>query len=350
MYKDFATWGQTTMDWRLLMNGNGTIRFDARADQYSVWGAVPADLNKWVHVAATYDSSSREMKLYVGGRQDGPTVVTQPGDAINSHSFPVVIGREEWSSFLGVIDRAKYFKRALTATEVGMLSKDGIAANWDFHEGGWPEYQVPNCLSGQISDVSDDEIGAPFSCNSTPQEVVRTAYWAPGFGGYGDDAHAGSFWGQGPFWNSVQFGLNTKLNTPSFSASLSFWPKTNRNEGIMYKNPAAWGITKIQSGSGFKVRFNALSYSQIIDSPNVYSAMTWTHVVVTYDSDYDTMRLYVNGTLAGTLPGVPDINTGNYNVRIGQNEYLFFDGSIDLVKYYPRALSGAEALAIYQSP
>ncbi len=69
---------------------------------------------------------------------------------------------------------------------------------------------------------------------------------------------------------------------------------------------------------------------------------TWTHLAVTYDGT--TERLYVNGTQAGTLAAAGTIAPSNGVLRIGGNNIWseWFQGRIDEVRVYNRALTAAE--------
>jgi hypothetical protein len=78
---------------------------------------------------------------------------------------------------------------------------------------------------------------------------------------------------------------------------------------------------------------------------------TWTHVAVTAGAN--TMRLYVNGTqvrskaISGSLPATSGA------LRIGGNAVWsneFFDGTLDDVRVYSRALSAAEIQADRNTP
>ncbi len=71
-------------------------------------------------------------------------------------------------------------------------------------------------------------------------------------------------------------------------------------------------------------------------------ANTWSHLATTYDGS--ALRLYVNGSLAGTLPANGSMSTSNGPLRIGGNAIWdeWFDGAIDEVRIYNRALTGAE--------
>jgi hypothetical protein len=69
---------------------------------------------------------------------------------------------------------------------------------------------------------------------------------------------------------------------------------------------------------------------------------TWTHLAATYDGA--TQRLYVNGTQAVSRTQTGTIQTSGSPLRIGGNSIWgeYFQGRIDEVRIYNRALSQAE--------
>ena len=72
---------------------------------------------------------------------------------------------------------------------------------------------------------------------------------------------------------------------------------------------------------------------------------TWTHLAATYDGA--TLRLYVDGSLAGSVAATGAIATSAGALRIGGNTLWgeYFQGLIDEVRVYNRALSQAELQA-----
>ena len=83
-------------------------------------------------------------------------------------------------------------------------------------------------------------------------------------------------------------------------------------------------------------------------APLALAAGVWTHVAWTYDQN--AMMLYFNGQpVATNVIGPQPIATSSSNLRISgdDNGNVMFDGLIDAVSIYNRALSSNEIAAIY---
>lgn len=101
--------------WRFAMAGADT---DAPAAAAVLSDAV-AKAGVWTHLAATYETTGRRLKLYVNG-------VAQAGTATLSGGFnatgPVTVGRARWAGagaahFNGAIDDVRVYARTLSPTE-----------------------------------------------------------------------------------------------------------------------------------------------------------------------------------------------------------------------------------------
>ena len=90
-------------------------------------------------------------------------------------------------------------------------------------------------------------------------------------------------------------------------------------------------------------------------SKTVLTLNTWYHVAGVYNAAAQTLDIYVNGVLddgvlRGTVPAAQVLPTG-INVNIGRRTGgFYFNGTIDEVRVYSRALSAAEIQADMNTP
>jgi hypothetical protein len=86
-----------------------------------------------------------------------------------------------------------------------------------------------------------------------------------------------------------------------------------------------------------------------VSAANALSENTWTHVAGVRDRGDSTLKLYVDGTLAAT---VGDDATGDISPRIRVGAHatagLHWNGLIDDLRVYTRALSPGEVQAVYE--
>ena len=119
-----------------------------------------------------------------------------------------------------------------------------------------------------------------------------------------------------------------------------------------------WMLSTIVSGDATRLRFrlktegNGLTDTLIASSGDITTG-EWFHAVVTYDGSM--MRIYMDGQEVGSelkSGGGGMISTNSsVGVNIGRNPdgYGEWDGRIDDVRIYNRALTGQEILHIYDS-
>lgn len=96
-------------------------------------------------------------------------------------------------------------------------------------------------------------------------------------------------------------------------------------------------------------------YWKYVDSKKVLPASTWIHVAGTYDGT--AIRIYINGVLDTTYPVTGHTCVNAYPLGIGaKNRTLtgvveaYFDGKIDDLRVYNRALSAAEIKSARTTP
>jgi hypothetical protein len=137
-----------------------------------------------------------------------------------------------------------------------------------------------------------------------------------------------------------------------FYATESSYPMilagTNFNGSTTYQGYQLWiyGTTLYGRISGGGTTY--------VDVAHEFSLNTYVHATLTYDGT--TARLYINGSLAASsaisvtmnyaAPGLFLIGA-QYNATGATNIAEFYTGYIVIVRLYSRAISGAEASAIY---
>jgi hypothetical protein len=160
---------------------------------------------------------------------------------------------------------------------------------------------------------------------------------------------------QGKFDNAVVFNGASYITVPA-SASLNLTTGMTL-EAWVYPTAqgSAWRNVVIKERTGGEV-YNLYSNVDTL-VPTVYVVTsatnsvsgqsqlplnTWSHLAATYDNA--TLRLYVNGTQVGSRALTGSLLTSSGALRIGGNAVWgeFFQGRIDEVRIYNRALSQTE--------
>ncbi|MCJ7777247.1 MAG: LamG domain-containing protein [Sedimentisphaerales bacterium] len=133
--------------------------------------------------------------------------------------------------------------------------------------------------------------------------------------------------------------------------TLSAWVKTNdagngQHNSYVTKGDHSYAIKHF---SGNSIEFFIYDGDWIATTFSVDSSFNgvWHHLAGTYDGTQ--VKLYIDGELRNTKDHVGPIASNAYNVNIGADSEKadrFYNGVIDDVRIYNRALSGAEITSI----
>ncbi len=143
-----------------------------------------------------------------------------------------------------------------------------------------------------------------------------------------------------------QITIETWINPRTLSGDQALVTKASAGTG---NNGYQFGLT---SGNQLVGQFNSPGLgwpSSFIIAPIPITTGVWSHVAWTYDQS--VMRLYYNGQLVSSQnTGPHPIATSSSALRIsGADNHVFFNGLMDEVSLYNRALSSNEILAIYNA-
>jgi hypothetical protein len=254
-------------------------------------------------------------------------------------------------AFDGLIDEVEFFDRVLSQTEIQAIVDAGAAGktkppvvpvappvglvSW------WPG-------DGTAVDIQDGNDGLLVGAGTYASGMVGQAFNMNGAPG-----------------TRVDVPADTSLQTQRFTVDAWVYA---RSAGSLADQQGAMIITQDYpgavsyaiSGPGTTGQFSFdIAFAQSVPlvtshfySEHSFGLNTWHHVAMTWDGE--VLRGYVNGLLEGTLtppPGATIAYDSSVPVSIGSHSGMFgggraFDGLIDEVEFFDRALSQTEIQAI----
>ncbi|MDO8471336.1 MAG: LamG domain-containing protein [bacterium] len=318
-------------------------------------------LNRWQYVAVTLDSSRRCIP-YVNGIKATTTsgFIMNAFPLTGSNSFTIGNNSGNTREFDGSIDEVRVYNRALGAAEIQALYKSGAA-----------KLKVPTNL-GLVGYWSMNEgtstIAGDASGNGNRGILTNGPTWVDGkrgkalsFDGADDYVDAGS-----------GSSIDNIFDTDGGGGTVGAWIKPrSAGEGVgrggviaAKSTDSAWSF-EMSTAADNKIRFlmnctfvEADSVNSWISSNTVLSYNAWQYVAVVYNNSSinNVPTIYINGTSVSLTQqsfadADPCQSDAANNLIIGNepSSAYTFDGLIDDVRMYDRALSVAEIKALYQA-
>lgn len=167
----------------------------------------------------------------------------------------------------------------------------------------------------------------------------------------------------GKYGNAINFdGVNDYVDLGPLltkGITVDLWVKTTDTKAVLFPigigntSSVGWRI-QIENGINTKFLIYNSTAGMSISQSHTFTNGAWTHIVGTYDGK--KMSLYTDGVLGGTKSITGDINyVGARNLWLGQIEGTgglkarYFNGTIDEVRVYNRAISAQEVAASYSA-
>ncbi len=312
---------------------------DTSGNGISILGDTMVADDQWHHVVAVRDTATDKLYLYLDGSSDA-TPVTDPTIETLATDRSLEIGRADStvSPYLsyhdGKIDDVRIYERALSAEEVQQLYLAGAGpiSHWKFDEG-----------EGDIAyDSAGDNDGTIHGANWTTGQIDG----ALDFDGEND---------------YVDLGNDNSLKPP-LPVTLSAWIRFSQNNATLIslddlssKYCGVW--LNINLENHLSVAFGdgkgrgAPRYRRSKNGTTALGADTWYHAAVVVRSAKD-MSIYLNGeddggSYSGT-GGSLAYSSGSASIGTAHFENKYFNGEIDDVRIYDRALSAEEIRQLYR--
>lgn len=334
-------------DWALIYDSNGgAYRWSFIMAQdptsgvnttYDVAGGSTTPVqDTWNHLVGVYDTSvaGGTMYLYVNGTMEDSTTHTALNNATSGALLE--LGRRRntaWGShWNGSFGETRAYQRALSSTEITNLGKSAPETKWNFSESAGSATTADSGVNANTGTLGS---AASFAAGHTGNAITMSN----SANGYvvgskkateTDRSFSVAAW---VYLNSLGAGASRAIVTQSGTASSSFILKHDSS------NKWAFAIPQGDSATP--------TLDQVLSS-GAAATNGWVHLAGVYDDAANTARLYVGAVSQGTATH-SDANEWNAAgaLQVGR---LWWNsawadrwyGSVDSVRVYQRALSGAE--------
>ena len=323
--------------------------------------------NSWNHVAVTFGETSGIFHVYVNSMLKGTYDAgdkripqnsyaknwTQVGGGGNPGDFN---GSTQQRLFHGKLDDVIIYREALTAEEIDALYQSGaevVVMSLDDPPGGTRTSDAPgriNLMNGADATALHNGSCVEPAC---PTLGVAGREWrAARFDGVDDVVTLNNSNGTYPADATFTFS-----GSPPVPFSLSAWVYPNRdgNGGAVVGkfDTGREGAYFLEILANGQVQFHreAAPWNLVTGAGIPFDR--WSHIAATFDGG--TMRVYINGVQSGQLASTGYVPASlNTPVTIGAyyvngNLTNFFDGTLDDVRIYRKALSAGEVGALVGS-
>ena len=284
----------------------------------------------WKHVVVTHDGVND--KIFIDGVRKASKAVA---GALKSTVNPLGIGYDP-------IDNGGYFNGSMDDIQV---------YNYAFTEGEVTALYAVQALSPAVA----TDLVADYSLNSNGLDFTQFSNTATGKAT--PSANRFNFGGNAMTFNGVNDSLIAANSTQlqSDNTTISFWIRVNAlpasGEAFVLSHGGWQERWKISLPPHGKPVFTTNSTGGIKDMDSDSVALpvgAWRHVVMTHDAVGN--KLFINGLLKKSIAATGALNKTNQPFGIGYNPIDGggnFNGSLDDIKIYNRALSDAEIAALF---
>lgn len=375
---------------------SGTLRFYVAGltTNTEVDSGIIPQVGIWYHVVGIYDKDRKKLKIFVNGRKKEVTASGTPTST--SGDFSIARNGKQASGYIdGMVDDAFMLSRALSDVEALALYTGGADIRFTTDASGLNQIPHEVVLADIVSsklqinvkiptlDYDDNTdfylwyggTDSPFGRELDKLYALKSdanlqGYWKlesdftdSSANSYNLTANNTPVFVAGKFNNGVdleagssQSGTIADASCPNLEISTSQtwagWIKAESlHIGRIMTKQNTYTKALYTSNDG-TVIFYIDGLSNFIASDALYTVGQWVFVCGVWDSGAGKLKLWINGVKKETssITGTPLDTNGNF--AIGQNgstANTFFDGVLDDLMIFNRALTDAEVLTLLGS-
>ena len=313
------------------------------------WDAIgyPITTNNWIHFSATYSNDSGIGILYVNGKRvaaSSEMVAPSSADNFGIGGFP---DNGYLNTFNGQIDEVRIYNRALSGEEIERLynltrpkikapTRDGLVGYWSMDEG----------MGTQVGDMSGN------GNHSTMTNMNANTDWVAGRYGKALD-----------FDGSDDYVAVSGLMGSPEDITISAWAKVDAidtlgativslGDHVAIIADAEWGTPSYTTSAVF---YESGDTWPKTNSGESHVGTGWHHFTYTYKDNADEQKIYIDGVFKGESSHSASIEWSGLGLDTyfgkhgnGNADYTF-NGKIDEVRIYNRALSASEIKTLYKT-
>ncbi|MBI1387211.1 MAG: hypothetical protein GC154_02025 [bacterium] len=316
-------------------NGNYRFLIENAGVDYGVAETPVPPADEWVHIAGSYDEST--IRLYYNGVLVAET--EYPG-VMNAGDASIIIGAlaPGQRHLNGLFENVRIWNKSLSQEEIDQLlatspDQENIT---EMKNNGLVAYWSSRAMSnGVLTDLAGDH-------NATLKEFTldESELTFKPQGGI-------SFDGKSTY---IKIEDVTDFNVPAFSTEVwVYFDDTHQNQVFMNRGGAPADFTFYLYD---RVRFLTQDQSSYSHANGIVPpAKSWVHIVGTLSED-GTKRLYYNGVLQHEIQSAPNPPNNNDTLYLGALEpgSRHLDGQMENMRFWGKALSQEEILALLQTP
>ncbi|MBD3361836.1 hypothetical protein GF358_03520, partial [Candidatus Woesearchaeota archaeon] len=293
-------------------------------------------LNQWSHLFMTYNCTANTTKLYIDGELDGTTTNNAVTNNFGEpHAYgPLLNNRDLTAGADAIIDEVRIYNRSLSEDEIKDLYMEGVlVGHWTMDSEDGSNRTVAEDISGYENDGSGNA-DTIFTNEGKFKE------------GYSFD---------GTTNGEIGISDSPPVNiTGNITVSAWIYPKSLGGAAI-YRGIVEKKDSNLYASEGYilnidsngNARFNIGNGTTGANADVSVSTNEWAHITGVYNGT--GAYIYKNGILSGSdTTNVPTLEPTTSGVRIGRwDGQEIFNGSIDDVRIYSRALTSTEVAGLY---